>query len=224
MKRGGKFTGKHAHIHRRDAQWHLNECRDAVPAWIMPLHRVYETVKAGAGIFDVVIVDEASQCGPEALPLLYLGKRIVVVGDDKQISPEAVGVNRDHVQRLMRNYLHDFKHADSFDVENSLFDHGRLRFSNRIALREHFRCMPEIIHFSNDLCYRTDPLIPLRQYPPDRLEPVKAVYIRDGYREGDGPRVINRPEAEALVEIVVSCCQKERYQVLLPSRERPRPI
>lgn len=212
MKKLGKGTGKHAHTHRKNAKRHLNECRDAVPAWIMPLHRVYETVDAGAGIFDVIIVDEASQCGPEALPLLYLGKRILVVGDDKQISPEAVGVNRDQVQQLMRNFLFDFSHADSFDVESSLFDHGRIRFSNRITLREHFRCMPEIIRFSNDLCYRSDPLIPLRQYPPDRLEPLKATHVQDGYRDGHGQRVINRPEAEALVDVVESCCQDDRYR------------
>ena len=212
MKKLGKGTGKHAYTHRRNAQQHLNECRDAVPAWVMPLHRVYETVDAGAGIFDIVVVDEASQCGPEALPLLYLGKRVLVVGDDKQISPEAVGVDRSQIQRLMRDYLFDFQHADSFDVESSLFDHGRIRFSNRITLREHFRCMPEIIHFSNDLCYRTDPLIPLRQYPPDRLEPIKFVHVSSGYREGHLQRVINRPEAEALVETVVKCCKDERYQ------------
>lgn len=212
MRKYGKGTGKHAPIHRRNAQRHLKKCRTAVPAWIMPLHRVYETVEAGAGIFDVIIVDEASQCGPEALPLLYLGKRILVVGDDKQISPEAVGVDRSQIHRLMRDYLYDFEHADSFDVENSLFDHGRIRFGNRIPLREHFRCMLEIIHFSNDLCNGTDPLIPLRQYPRDRLEPLKAVPVPSGYREGSGQKVINRPEAGALVEAVVSCCDDERYQ------------
>jgi len=212
MKRLAKGTGKYAHTHRMNAQRHLNECRDAVPAWVMPLHRVYETVSAGAGIFDVIIVDEASQCGPEGLPLMYLGKRILVVGDDKQISPEAVGVDRAQVQQLMRNFLYDFHHADSFDVESSLFDHGRIRFSNRISLREHFRCMPEIIRFSNDLCYRTDPLIPLRQYPPDRLEPLKVMSIQDGYREGTGNQVINRPEADALVDAIEKCCTDERYQ------------
>ncbi|MFZ5995043.1 MAG: AAA domain-containing protein [Thermodesulfobacteriota bacterium] len=212
MKRLGKGTGKHAHTHRKNAQRHLNECRDAVPAWIMPLHRVYETVDAGAGIFDVIIVDEASQCGPEGLPLIYLGKRILVVGDDKQISPEAVGVNREQIQQLMRNFLYDFSHADSFDVENSLFDHGRIRFSNRISLREHFRCMPEIIRFSNDLCYRSDPLVPLRQYPPDRIEPLKAMAVQNGYREGFGNRVINRPEADAIVDVIEKCCQDDRYQ------------
>jgi len=212
MKKLGKGTGKHAHTHRKNAQRHLNECRTAVPAWIMPLHRVYETVDAGAGIFDVIIVDEASQCGPEGIPLMYLGKRILVVGDDKQISPEAVGINREQIQQLMRNFLFDFNHADSFDVESSLFDHGRIRFSNRISLHEHFRCMPEIIRFSNDLCYRTDPLIPLRQYPPDRLEPLKAMAVQGGYREGAGNRVINRPEADALVETIEKCCKDDRYQ------------
>jgi very-short-patch-repair endonuclease len=72
--------------------------------------------------------------------------------------------------------------------------------------------MPEIIRFSNDLCYRTDPLIPLRQYPPDRLEPLKITTIKNGYREGTGNRIINRPEADALVEAVEKCCMDDRYQ------------
>jgi len=212
MKKLGKGTGKHAHTHRQNAQRHLNQCKDAVPAWIMPLHRVYEAVEAGAGIFDVIIVDEASQCGPEALPLLYLGKRVLVVGDDKQISPEAVGINRSQIQQLMQNYLYDFEHFDSFDAENSVFDHGRIRFNNRISLREHFRCMPEIIRFSNDFCYSSAPLIPLRQYPPNRLEPLKHVYVPNGYREGHGNRVINRPEADIVVDTIENCCKDDRYQ------------
>ncbi len=212
MKKLGKGTGKHAPRHRRTAQQHLHECRDAVPAWVMPLHRVYETVRPEPSLFDVIIVDEASQCGPEALPLMYLAKRILVVGDDKQISPDAVGINREHMHRLMREYLFDFKHDDLFDVENSLFDHGLRRFNNRISLREHFRCMPEIIRFSNDLCYHTGPLIPLRRYPPNRIEPLKAIHVSSGYREGKFNRVINRPEAETLVESVLACCRDERYK------------
>ena len=97
MRRLGKGTGKHASRHRREAQQHLNECREAVPAWVMPLHRVWDTVDPTPGIFDIIIVDEASQCGVEALPLFYLGKKILIVGDDKQISPDAVGIPRDAV-------------------------------------------------------------------------------------------------------------------------------
>lgn len=211
MRRLGKGTGKHAHRYRQDAQRHLNACKEAVPAWIMPLHRVFETVEAHPASFNVIIVDEASQCGYEALPLLYLAEKIIVVGDENQISPEVVGTDLTHVANLMRTHLGEFTHRDSFDIENSLFAHGRIRFGNRITLREHFRCAPEIIRFSNELCYLSDPLIPLKQCPPNRLKPLKHVHVADGYREGVGPAIVNRSEAEALVQQIIDCCGDLHY-------------
>lgn len=212
MRRLGKGMGKHAPRHRREAQGHLNACREAVPAWVMPLHRVWDTVLPAPGMFDVIIVDEASQCGVEALPLFYLAKKVVIVGDDKQISPDAVGLPRDAVYRLMQEFLYDFEFKSSFDVESSLFDHGKLRYgTQRITLREHFRCMPEIIRFSNDLCYSDTPLIPLRQYGPDRLPPLEHQFVSDGYREGRGNRTINRPEVDAIVERIKKICGDDKY-------------
>lgn len=203
--------GKYRKKFLKDAQYHLSNCKDAIPAWVMPLHRMYDTVEPNPEMFDLIIVDEASQCGPEALPLTYLGKQILVVGDDKQISPEAVGVNIEQIFQLRDEYLFDFDYADSFGIDNSFFEHGKLRFGSPIVLQEHFRCMPEIIRFSNHLCYRQTPLLPLRQYPPDRLEPLKAVYVAEGYREGKNSRVINRPEAEKLVEQIIKCCNDSCY-------------
>ncbi|MCI5162304.1 MAG: hypothetical protein D3917_09860, partial [Candidatus Electrothrix sp. AX5] len=212
QKIGKTGKGKYVSVHRRDAQQHLSQCREAVPAWIMPLHQVYETVNAGSGLFDVIIVDEASQCGPEALPLFQLGKRLIVVGDDKQVSPEAVGIDKEQVQQLRHTWLTGFDYADSFDLETSLFKHSERLFKNQISLREHFRCMPEIIRFSSTLCYIDNPLIPLRQYTPDRLEPLQSVFVETGHLEGSGQRIINRPEAEAIAEKVKLCCVDERYQ------------
>jgi len=212
MRRLGKGTGKYAPRPRREAQEHLNKCREAVPAWVMPLHRVWDTVYPAPGMFEVIIVDEASQCGFEALPLFYLGKKVLIVGDDKQISPDAVGLPRDAVHRLMEEFLYDFHFKSSFDIESSLFDHGKLRYgTRRITLREHFRCMPEIIRFSNDLCYSDTPLIPLRQYGPNRLPPLDHVFVSDGYREGSNNRTINRPEAEAVVKRITEMCSDSRY-------------
>lgn len=212
MRRLGKGTGKHAPHHRRDAQRHLNECREAVPAWVMPLHRVWDTVCPAPGMFDVIIVDEASQCGVEALPLYYLCKKILIVGDDKQISPDAVGLPRNAVHRLMEEFLHDFQFKSSFDIESSLFDHAKLRYgTRRITLREHFRCMPEIIRFSNDLCYADTPLIPLRQCGPNRLTPLEHFFVSGGYRKGTNNRTTNRPEADAIVERILELCRDGRY-------------
>jgi very-short-patch-repair endonuclease len=177
----------------------------------MPLHKLWETIDAKAGMFDTVIVDEASQAGVEGLLLLLVAKRIIVVGDDKQNSPEAVGVLEDDIARLAREHLNQFRFRDEFRPDSSLFDHAERSFGNLISLREHFRCVPEIIRFSNDLCYRDAPLIPLRQAPPQRLVPLMSQFVAEGMCEGDAQRIRNRAEAEALVKKIESLVRDESY-------------
>ncbi|PFP29310.1 hypothetical protein COJ96_11655 [Bacillus sp. AFS073361] len=212
MRKVGKGTGKNAPIHLRDAQYHMSYCRDAIPAWIMPLYRIFETFEIKPNLFDVVIIDEASQSGPEAVILQYIAKKLIVVGDDKQISPEYVGIKREEIQFLRKQYLYDFKLADLLDIENSFFDLANVLFGGRITLREHFRCMPEIIQFSNRISYTHTPLIPLREYPPNRLEPIKTRHIPNGHREGSGQKVVNRPEAEAVVAEIKDCIENPLYK------------
>jgi very-short-patch-repair endonuclease len=188
------------------------ECVPRIPAWIMPLHKLWDSVRPVPGVFDTVIVDEASQAGVDALLLLLLAKRIVVVGDDKQNSPEAVGVLEDDIARLAREHLNEFRFRDEFRPDASLFDHAERTFWSHITLREHFRCVPEIIRFSNDLCYRDAPLIPLRQAPPERLPPLRSRFVAEGACEGGGERIVNRAEAEALVETIVKLIDDEAYE------------
>ncbi|MBI4589117.1 MAG: ATP-binding protein [Candidatus Rokubacteria bacterium] len=215
VARIGKGTGKYAGQHRKAARDHMERCRAAIPAWIMPLYRVAEAVRPGVDMYDVVIVDEASQSGPEALFLHYLAKRMVVVGDDKQISPEFVGLDRQDVELLRQRHLTDIPHDDALGVDNSFFDQAEIRFGGRIRLREHFRCMPEIIQFSNNLCYRSEPLVPLRQYGRSRLPPVVVHLVPDGYETGRTPKLVNRPEAEAIAVRIEACLRDPAYA---PSR------
>ncbi len=211
VKRLGKGTGRHAPRHRRDAREHLQHCREAIPAWIMPLHQVYDTIAPEPGMFDVVIVDEASQCSLDSLSLLYLAQRIVIVGDDEQISPTVLRFDHSEFVASVRRHIGEFGLASVFQPDTSLFDLGRVWFgTSRVQLREHFRCMPEIIRFSDRLCYGN--LVPLRQYPPKRLTPIRTRHVKNGYRRGSGQRVINPPEAEAVVEAVAACCADPAYQ------------
>jgi very-short-patch-repair endonuclease len=204
--------GKYAETHRETARQRLQECRKAIPAWIMPLYQVVQTVKPEPGIFDLVIVDEASQSGPEAVLLFYLANKILVVGDDKQIAPLHVGLDRQQVDYLARMHLADIPYPEALDVEGSLFGQAELRFPDRIRLREHFRCMPEIIQYCNNNFYSNEPLIPLKQYGAERLEPTIVLkHIQEGYRKGQSGNVINRPEAEAIVEAIAECCENPKY-------------
>ena len=212
VERIGRDKGKFSFVHRRTAREYLSACIPKIPAWIMPLHRLWATVDPEPGVFDTIIIDEASQAGLDSLVLFLLGKRIIVVGDDKQNSPEAVGIREDDVTRLAWDHLRAFRFRDEFRLDSSLFDHALRTFGNPITLREHFRCVPEIIEFSNDLCYQENPLIPLKEPPPRRLSPLRATYVEGASCEGKGPRIINRKEAEALVDALVKCLQDEAYE------------
>jgi len=209
----GAGTGKRANRFRKVARQTLDRCRSAIPAWIMPIHRVAETVSPGEDLFDVVIVDEASQSGAEALFLHYIAKKIIIVGDDKQIAPYNVGINRDDVELLRTRHIQDLPLSDYFDLDHSFFDQAFLRFGNRIRLCEHFRCMPEIIQFSNKLCYSNEPLLPLRQFGDVRLEPVViARHVPAAHMEGTSPNVVNRMEAEAIAKQISKLVADPAYK------------
>jgi very-short-patch-repair endonuclease len=177
----------------------------------MPLYRVFETIPPTPECFDVVIIDEASQTGPEGLVLQYLAKQIIIVGDAQQISPDAIGVPEDEIDALIKRYLEGIPFKGFYNPAMSLFAFAEILFSGKIVLREHFRCMPEIIQFSNQLCYTGTPLKPLRQYPPKRLEPILLRHVKNGFREGSTNNALNRPEADALVKNIVEVCLSKEY-------------
>ncbi|MEU3189068.1 AAA domain-containing protein [Streptomyces sp. NPDC006992] len=211
-----RTKGKYQHRYRRDAQTALRKAQTAVPAWIMPLHQVAETVPMDRpGLFDVVIVDEASQSGLEAMLLSWLAGRMVVVGDDKQVSPANVGLKQDEYFHLRDRLLTALEPdvRSLFGPDSSFFDLSEALSSGRgtLMLKEHFRCMPEIISFSNELCYNNQ-LQPLRQYGSERLPPVRTVHVEGGEAVGSGDRLINTVEAESLIDALVKCCADPAYQ------------
>ena len=211
----GKGTGKSARMVRlrRAARHYMDACRDAIPVWIMPRHLVAEMIDPSLGRYDLVIVDEASQLGIESLFLFYISKKIIVVGDDQQISPAGVGIADDAVAGLQQHFLEGIPHQHSLSPQSSLYGNAKIRFNQNIVLREHFRCMPEIIQFSNDLCYASNgtPLDPLRAYPANRLAPLVLRHVPEGYRQGSTQYAQNPPEAESIVEQICACVDDPRY-------------
>lgn len=207
----GKGTGKYAPKKRVEIAEAMDRCRPAVPAWIMPIYRIAEQVRVQPNLYDVVIIDEASQAGLEATFLQYLAPKVVVIGDDKQVSPAAVGVDQQQLRDLAKMYIsHDVYIASWHDPKRSYFDDAAMRFGGRIPLTEHRRCVPEIIGFSNRIAYEPEgvPLVPVRQFGAERLEPVKAVYLADGY---EAANKTNPVEAEAIVDRIRKCLADPRY-------------
>jgi very-short-patch-repair endonuclease len=207
----GKGTGKYAAKRRAEITEAMERCRPSVPVWIMPIYRIAEQVRVRPNLYDVVIVDEASQAGLEASFLQYLSAKIVVIGDDKQVSPSAVGVDQQQLRDLANMYLAtDPYKASWLDPKRSYFDEANMRFGGRITLTEHRRCVPEIIGFSNRVAYEPEGirLVPVRQFGAERLDPIKVVHLPEGY-EADNKT--NPVEAAAIVDQIRKCLAEPQY-------------
>jgi superfamily I DNA and/or RNA helicase/very-short-patch-repair endonuclease len=212
-KIGKTGKGKRALKFRREAQVQMEKCKTFVPCWIMPLYKVAETIQPEQGIYDYVIIDEASQLGPDAIFLLYISKNIIIVGDDKQTSPEYVGIDANIMEPYIKKHLKDIPFANFYGPDFSFFDHARFFCDGITMLREHFRCMPEIIEFSNKYFYASDGigLYPLKQYSENRLEPLKSVFCQNGFVDGHGARIINEPEAKQIIETIATLIEDDKY-------------
>ncbi len=219
LARIGKGTGKFAGKWEAEARAQMPAAMGAVPVWIMPIHRVLASFDPRrTDLFDVVIVDESSQCDVLSLGVLALGRKVVIVGDDKQISPAAVGVNRERVFELIDSHLPDLPQRSLLDVEASLYDTASRVFPGKVLLREHFRCVPDIIEFSNR--FYDGKILPLREATDLGVgigtgigigAPVRPVRVPDGARTRGQYGDVNEPEALALVQQILDCCDDPAY-------------
>jgi len=194
----GTGTGVRAVRHRKTSREAMVGAYKAVPCWVLPQWRVSETIPAEIGLFDLVVIDEASQSDIFALPALLRGKKVLVVGDHKQVSPSAVGIPEQKIKELDARFLANQPHRADMTPDKSVYDLARVVFANNsIMLKEHFRCVPAIIEFSNREFYGGD-IRPLRLPKADeRIDPpLVDVFVKGGFRNGD----VNDPEAKAVVD------------------------
>jgi len=196
----GTGMGKRAVRYRHDARMAASQANPAVPCWIMPHYRVSESLPAELGCFDLVVIDEASQSDLTALPSLLRAKKVLIVGDDKQVSPEGVGLEEEKIRSLMSRFLANQveTYRQQMSPERSIYDLFKVVFAkSAVMLKEHFRCVGPIIEYSKREFYNHE-LRPLRMpKASERLDPpLIDVVVEDGYREGD----VNRPEARFIVD------------------------
>lgn len=119
----------------------MAKCQEAVPGWIMPINRALESLNPKQNRFDIIIIDEASQSDISSLAILYMGRKLIIVGDDKQVSPMAVGVEIDKMNALEQMYIKDkIPNSHLYNAKTSIYDIAATTFQP-LMLREHFRCV-----------------------------------------------------------------------------------
>jgi very-short-patch-repair endonuclease len=220
MSHVGAGQGKKAREFKAAARAAMEKAKGAVPAWVVPLPNLLDNLAVERNSFDVVIVDEASQVGLEQLFLLWLAPRVIVVGDDKQCTPGDARLGRlDPVFDSLKLHLAD---ADpeirmNFTPKSNLYGLLSARSGKDavVRLREHFRCMPEIINWSSSQFYGEEGrpgLVALRERTGADLEPLQVVTVTGAFIEGAGPRLRNPVEAKCIAEQLARCIGDPRYR------------
>lgn len=210
IRRIGQGTGANATRYRRDAREMMFDAAGAVPCWIMNHSRISEAMPADIGAFDLVIVDEASQSDLWALPAILRGKRILVVGDDKQVSPDGGFIESTRIQELLDRFLAEQWFKAEMTPEKSLYDlAARVFAADQVMLREHFRCVPPIIAYSNRTFYQNQ-ILPLRiPRASERIEPpLVDIHVEDGLRDAHDR---NDCEAQAIAEEISAILADEKF-------------
>lgn len=170
---------------------------EAFPCWCVTTYAVSGSLPLKPGMFDVAIIDEASQCDiASCFPILYRAKKAVIVGDDKQL-PHLSFLEKAKEQSFLSQYGIPDKYQLMWRFRtNSMFDLADYYSMNSVMLDEHFRSLPPIIEFSNREFYGGRMRIMKKDTGLDKV--IEIVQVPDGKVDMDATR--NLPEIEALVK------------------------
>ena len=218
---------EHLHSHYRRNRGRIDESASvdfktalsAVPVWVTTAQSP-QAIPMLPDIFDILVIDEATQCTvTNLLPLVYRAKRLVVIGDPDQLPAiphlsahaESALAEKFDVPDEVTEYL---GHAENDVYHSSLkvLHHGR---HDVIALNEHYRSHPLIIGFSNQHVYQAR--LQLRTAPSvmSDLPFGSSVFgnnVRGHCRRGQRNRSwVNEPECLAVRDLIGKLRQSEKH-------------
>ena len=185
------------------------------PVWLMNPDTASQLLPLRAGMFDVIIFDEASQIPIEnALPTLYRAKRAVISGDEKQMPPTNVFMKRlendedyasddENIDNMMsaaeRDALEDTWNRQEIKDCSDLLSLGKTVLP-RSMLQIHYRSKyRELISFSNAAFYGNHLSVPVR-HPESviqNIRPIEVIRV-----DGVYANQTNRQEAEKVVDLL----------------------
>jgi very-short-patch-repair endonuclease len=188
-----------------------------LPCWAVTSLSARGRLPFEPGIFDAVVIDEASQCDiASALPLLFRARRAVIIGDPLQLKHvSAVPPQQDRLL-LAAHGLAEGRAAWAYSV-NSLFDLARslCRHEDIVNLRDHHRSHRDIITFSNQHFYRGGLRIATDHETLNRPRAagpaVRWVDVRGKVVRPRGGGALNGIEAEAVMAEVRKLVVEEGY-------------
>lgn len=175
---------------------------ESMPIWLCSLEGLHKTLPLTHELFDLVIIDEATQCDiASCLPALQRAKRAMIVGDPKQLRHISFLSKTKQQTILKKHEINNGHHHHSIDInyrDHSLIDLAELNIQQQSAivmLNEHYRSVPEIIRFSNQQFYQSRLRLMTEKPTLTERNALKVIEVEQGQRING----INVREADAIL-------------------------
>jgi AAA domain len=182
---------------------------ETMPIWLCSLNALHKSLPLDKELFDLVIIDEATQCDiASCLPALQRAKRALVVGDPKQLRHISF-LSRSRQELLRDNLKLDPEYDQLNYRDHSMIDLAiqSLRTnSSHITLNEHYRSAPEIIRFSNEYFYESKLRLMTEKPATTQHKALELIEVEGGSRK-DG---VNKVEAQAVVDKIKQQVEEQR--------------
>ncbi|MGL6008694.1 MAG: AAA domain-containing protein, partial [Culicoidibacterales bacterium] len=174
-----------------------------IPCWLMTPETVADIMPLTHHLFDIVIFDEASQILVEStIPTLYRGKKIVIVGDDKQLPPSDLFMKRGEDDEDESDEL-----ADAVMQEKSLLDIAKIQYADT-RLNYHYRAdRSELIQFSNAAYYNGN----LDVSPDVEYAASKRAIKRFKVENARFENTVNEVEAQEIVKLISAIFHERKH-------------
>ncbi len=189
---------------------------EAFPIWLCSLKSLHRTLPLKQNLFDLVIIDEATQCDmASCLPALYRAKRALIVGDPKQLRHISFLSADKQLQILKKMELTQVSHELNYR-DQSMIDFGSAGVQSQeavVMLDEHYRSKPEIINFSNQEFYNGHLRIMTEKPLVNKDLCLTIDYLPNGMRSNG----VNKAEVDAVISHIQVILQE---QLRLPPRNR----
>jgi len=188
-----------------------------LPVWILSPDDVARLFPCAAELFDVVIVDEASQVDlPSIVPVVYRAKKVAIFGDTKQMQSQRFAFMSQNLalEAWQQFGMQDFDPDERLHpFRQSLLTLAGVRAEEEILLDEHFRSLPPIIDFSNHRWYgdrlriMTD--VHRKRFGAPEQPIIELYHVPDGIISNGSQE--NAAEAKALVEHLGAIVENPDY-------------
>ena len=147
----------------------FSKLKNTFPCIISSVRDFAEYIDLDIGMFDLIIIDEASQVSiAQAFPAIIRARKILVLGDKKQFSNlqsyQATSIKNNALLNNLRKVFKSniskdpvqLERLESFNVKTSILDFFE-RIANYAAmLKKHFRGYPEHIAYCSKTFYSND--------------------------------------------------------------------